>query len=844
MSMSQRGTSVRIRGVLGCLLASGLVVTSVLAATPSTASPESRHAVAGGSPDLALAASDQVLPSGVPSTATPSVFPGRVDAIARVGGLIVIGGTFTKVAEPGGTEAEAVPRPYLAAFQASTGELVQSFQPQLDGPVRALAPAGGGTSVYVGGEFTKLDGQPVSRVLKLDLSTGAPVPGFTIAEHYDGPVNALVRSGQTLYVGGLFTHVGATEHAGLVALNPDGTIDDRLDVQVAGLHNTTPESPPTRGGVWSLDVSPSGDRLVAVGNFTTVDDLARDQIVMLRLDDDAAVVMAGWATHDFEPLCAFRSFASYMRGVAFSPSGAYFVVVTTGGPFRKTLCDSATRWETSARGSDLHPTWKASTGGDTLHLGRREQLPRSSWADTSASSTTRWPGPERDRAPWRGQDSARWTPATVCRSRGTPDATPAGSGPARCCSRRRASTSAATPPRSGRPVTPTSGRGSRSSPTRVARRSRPRPCPACRPTCSPWGRPATRSTACATPRSAVGGSGASGLMDLGDVAWDASRGAFKLGKTLWYGWRNGTLHRRSIFANGTLGPDTRVNPYHDPLWKDVATGSGEKFDGEDPDFYAQIPTVSGMYYIDGRLYYTRTGVKQLAWREFSPESGIIGAVEHVVPSTLNWASTRGVFRAGPNQLYYANAAGALRRVVLVDGVPKAPAVAVPGTEGVNWAARGLTLYAGAPDPNKLPIARPVLDCSGLSCGYDGSTSTDPDGVITGYHWDFGDGSTSNAVDPTHTYVANGTYHVTLTVTDDNGQSASSSRDPVINASNGINAVGATSGQGVLRGRGPAAPAAGRDEPRLQPARPGAVAADLRGRRFGMTLGECREIVDM
>lgn len=46
-----------------------------------------------------------------------------------------------------------------------------------------------------------------------------------------------------------------------------------------------------------------------------------------------------------------------------------------------------------------------------------------------------------------------------------------------------------------------------------------------------------------------------------------------------------------------------------------------------------------------------------------------------------------------------------------------------------------------------------------------STST---GTITGYAWDFGDGTTSDEADPTHTFVAEGIYTVTLTVTNSGG----------------------------------------------------------------------------
>jgi PKD repeat protein len=56
--------------------------------------------------------------------------------------------------------------------------------------------------------------------------------------------------------------------------------------------------------------------------------------------------------------------------------------------------------------------------------------------------------------------------------------------------------------------------------------------------------------------------------------------------------------------------------------------------------------------------------------------------------------------------------------------------------------------------------------TGLSVAFNGSGSSDPDGTITGYAWDFGDGSSGVGVSPVHAYATAGTYSVTLTVTDD------------------------------------------------------------------------------
>jgi FOG: PKD repeat len=47
-------------------------------------------------------------------------------------------------------------------------------------------------------------------------------------------------------------------------------------------------------------------------------------------------------------------------------------------------------------------------------------------------------------------------------------------------------------------------------------------------------------------------------------------------------------------------------------------------------------------------------------------------------------------------------------------------------------------------------------------------SGDPDGSVDSYSWDFGDGSTSSSQNPSHSYSDDGTYTVSLTVTDNDG----------------------------------------------------------------------------
>ncbi|MCK4681701.1 PKD domain-containing protein, partial [Candidatus Bipolaricaulota bacterium] len=66
--------------------------------------------------------------------------------------------------------------------------------------------------------------------------------------------------------------------------------------------------------------------------------------------------------------------------------------------------------------------------------------------------------------------------------------------------------------------------------------------------------------------------------------------------------------------------------------------------------------------------------------------------------------------------------------------------------------------------------------------FDGSGSTDPDGWIVSYLWDFGDGTGASGVQATHAYAASGTYLVHLMVSDNQGLTHTTSRTVVISSS--------------------------------------------------------------
>ena len=85
-------------------------------------------------------------------------------------------------------------------------------------------------------------------------------------------------------------------------------------------------------------------------------------------------------------------------------------------------------------------------------------------------------------------------------------------------------------------------------------------------------------------------------------------------------------------------------------------------------------------------------------------------------------------------------------------------------------------------PNQPPVASFTFSVSDLTANFDGSDSTDADGTIASYSWDFGDSTPNGSgVTPSHTYAAAGTYTVVLTVTDDDGDTDTDTQSVTVTA---------------------------------------------------------------
>ncbi len=338
-------------------LAAPLLLMPLLATTPADAV----------SADLG----DEVV-SAFPKLGTPHVMDGAVMAITQVGSKVIVAGTFTKVS-PSATftdTSDDLTRNRIFAFDADTGVIDPTFNPNLGGAVNSLDTDG--THVYVAGAFNSVGGSKTfKRVAKIDMA-GNPVVAFKATPNK--VVNeVLVRNG-SVYIGGAFTSVKSRNVAYangiLAALDPvRGTPLPSVGLTFAGVYNPSAKNPGATN-VKRFDVSADGSRLVAIGNFATVNGQARNQVVVLNTSG-ATATLAPWATNRFDrshSVCA-GVFDTFTRDLDVSPDGSFFVISTTGafagGANSSTLCDTTTRWEMNSTGND--PTWIDYTGGDTSY---------------------------------------------------------------------------------------------------------------------------------------------------------------------------------------------------------------------------------------------------------------------------------------------------------------------------------------------------------------------------------------------------------------------------------------------------------------------------------------------
>ncbi len=174
-----------------------------------------------------------------------------------VGTTVYAAGSFTS-ARPAGSApgVNEVGRANLLAYDLVTGTLKTGFVANLNGQARSLAKSPDGSRIYVGGDFTTVNGITKSRVAALNPVTGAVLGDFTAAAN--ARVGSIVTSSDKVYLGGYFTTLNGVPRNRVGAVTLTGSLISGFTPAVVD------------GEVQAMVMSPDGTKLVLGGSFTTV----------------------------------------------------------------------------------------------------------------------------------------------------------------------------------------------------------------------------------------------------------------------------------------------------------------------------------------------------------------------------------------------------------------------------------------------------------------------------------------------------------------------------------------------------------------------------------------------
>ncbi|MGW6277576.1 fibronectin type III domain-containing protein [Kribbella sp. NPDC055071] len=232
-------------------------------------------------------------------------------AVAK--GKAYVGGQFLNVRPPGAAPGTSqTSRTYLAAFNQSTGALDTTFTHVLNGVVWAIVASADGSRVYVGGDFTKVDGQTRNRIAAFDTTTGALVANIKPSVSYR--VKALAIGGTSLYFGGSFGLVNNIARNRAAAIS---TVDGTL----------LPWNPNADSDVYAIDAADDNSKVYLGGTFANVGGTGHWAVASVNNSTGAVLPFAAAsAVPPPTPACMSR-----VKDIETSGSTVYFANAGSGG---------------------------------------------------------------------------------------------------------------------------------------------------------------------------------------------------------------------------------------------------------------------------------------------------------------------------------------------------------------------------------------------------------------------------------------------------------------------------------------------------------------------------------
>ncbi|WP_375477558.1 IPT/TIG domain-containing protein [uncultured Jatrophihabitans sp.] len=197
---------------------------------------------------------------------SPTDLDAYQDAVAWsqviIGNTVYVGGSFANAygageippstSNPTGTNFSPTPRANLLAYNLSTGNLITGFAPTTNAQVLSVAKSPNGSVLYIGGDFTTVNGVSRSHIAALNPTTGALITGFDASA--GAQVRSIAATASTVYAGGQFTSAGGHAHSRVAAF---AASTGAVTAWNASADNT----------VYAILLAPGGTKLIVGGNF-------------------------------------------------------------------------------------------------------------------------------------------------------------------------------------------------------------------------------------------------------------------------------------------------------------------------------------------------------------------------------------------------------------------------------------------------------------------------------------------------------------------------------------------------------------------------------------------------
>ena len=183
------------------------------------------------------------------------------------GDKIYVGGDFTRF---NGNTQNALIRLNLDGTKDTSFNIDTGFNDR----VEAINIDRVNSKIYVGGGFTTYKGSTQNRLIRLNMN-GTKDTSFNIGTGFDGSVEAINidRVNSKIYVGGEFTTYNGSTQKYIVRLNLDGSLDNTFNIG-SGFNST----------VTNIKIDNINQKIYVVGDFTTFQGVTQRRLIRLNMD--------------------------------------------------------------------------------------------------------------------------------------------------------------------------------------------------------------------------------------------------------------------------------------------------------------------------------------------------------------------------------------------------------------------------------------------------------------------------------------------------------------------------------------------------------------------------------